>query len=80
MRPKPTALMILPVAGLLVSLGVFALAQQVEEGKRARTLSRDGQMVHVLPATLETSQWGWLDPKEPLKLVVNSGDTVAVET
>ena len=26
------------------------------------------------------TQWGWLDPKEPPKLVVNSGDTVAVET
>jgi len=35
---------------------------------------------HVLRATLETTQWGWLDPKEPPKLVVNSGDTVAVET
>ncbi len=34
----------------------------------------------MLPATLETTQWGWLDPKEPPKLIVNSGDTVAVET
>src|SRR2546425_13313320 len=39
-----------------------------------------GGKYHVLPATLETTQWGWLDPKEPPKLVVNSGDTVAVET
>jgi len=80
MRPKSVALMILIVAGLLVSLGVFAVAQQIEEGKRARTVARGGQQVHVLPATLETTQWGWLDPKEPPKLVVNSGDTVAVET
>jgi acetamidase/formamidase len=35
---------------------------------------------HRLPATLDTVQWGWLDPKEPPKLKVNSGDTVAIET
>jgi acetamidase/formamidase len=35
---------------------------------------------HILPATLETVQWGWLDPKEPPKLTVNSGDTVSIET
>ena len=35
---------------------------------------------HTLPATLETTQWGWLDPKEPPKLTVNSGDTVSIET
>ena len=35
---------------------------------------------HTLPATLETVQWGWLDPAEPSKLTVNSGDTVSIET
>ena len=35
---------------------------------------------HTLPATLETVQWGWLDPAEPPKLTVNSGDTVSIET
>ncbi len=39
-----------------------------------------GAASHVLPATLETTQWGWLDPTEPPKLTVDSGDTVAVET
>jgi acetamidase/formamidase len=34
----------------------------------------------VLPANPETTQWGWLDPAEKPKLVVNSGDTVAIET
>ena len=33
-----------------------------------------------LPATLETVQWGWLDPNEKPKLTVNSGDTISVET
>src|SRR5215207_1246353 len=35
---------------------------------------------HTLPATLETVQWGWLDPREKPKLTIDSGDTVSVET
>ena len=35
---------------------------------------------HSLPATPQTVQWGWLDPKEKPKLTINSGDTVSVET
>ena len=52
----------------------------MDEGKRDRAVAVPGGTYHVLPATLETTQWGWLDPKEPPKLVVKSGDTVAVET
>ena len=70
----------LTVLGLVLALGLYAVAQQVEESKRARTVPAGGGTMHVLPATLETTQWGWLDPKEPPKLAVNSGDTVAVET
>ncbi len=35
---------------------------------------------HTLPATLETVQWGWLDPKEKPRLTIESGDTVSIET
>jgi hypothetical protein len=70
----------LTVLGLVLALGLYAVAQQVEESKRARAVPVGGGTMHVLPATLETTQWGWLDPKEPPKLAVNSGDTVAVET
>src|SRR5215467_13998638 len=35
---------------------------------------------HVLKATKETVQWGWLDPNEPPKLTVSSGDTISIET
>ena len=35
---------------------------------------------HVLPATPENVQWGWLDPTEKAKLTVESGDTISVET
>jgi acetamidase/formamidase len=36
--------------------------------------------VHVLPATLETTQWGWFDNAQPPVLKVDSGDTVVLET
>src|SRR5215470_4424578 len=67
------------VAALLAA-GLYVKAQVPEEAKRDRTVPVGGGAYHVLPATLETTQWGWLDPAEPPKLVVNSGDTVAVET
>ena len=35
---------------------------------------------HTLAATLDTVQWGWLDPQEKPKLTVNSGDTISIET
>jgi len=70
----------LALAALLLTLGLYATAQQMDEAKRDRAVAVPGGKYHVLPATLETTQWGWLDPKEPPKLVVSSGDTVAVET
>jgi acetamidase/formamidase len=33
-----------------------------------------------LKATPENVQWGWLDPKEPPRLTIESGDTVSIET
>src|ERR1044072_4407393 len=36
--------------------------------------------IHVLPATLETTQWGWFDNSQPPVLRVHSGDTIILET
>jgi acetamidase/formamidase len=36
--------------------------------------------VHLLPATLETTQWGWFDNAQPPVLKIDSGDTVVFET
>src|SRR5260370_24280860 len=36
--------------------------------------------VHVLPATLETTQWGWFNNAQPPVLHVASGDTMLFET
>jgi hypothetical protein len=71
----------LATLALLLTAGLYAIAQQaMDESKRDRAVAVQGGKYHLLPATLETTQWGWLDPKESPKLVVNSGDTVAVET
>ena len=40
----------------------------------------NGKKVHLLPATLDTTQWGWFDNAQPPVLRVNSGDTVVMET
>jgi acetamidase/formamidase len=58
---------------LLLTAGLYAVAQQ-------RTVTVEGQKLHILPATLETTQWGWLDPNEPPKLTMKSGELVAIET
>lgn len=36
--------------------------------------------VHLLPATMETTQWGWFDNAQPPVLKIDSGDTVILET
>src|SRR6058998_4276925 len=72
---------IVVAVALVLGAGLQAFAQPpIEEGKRDRAITVPGGKFYVLPATLETTQWGWLDPNEPPKLVVNSGDTVAIET
>ena len=39
-----------------------------------------GKKIHLLPATLETTQWGWFDNSQPPVLRVHSGDTIVLET
>ena len=74
------------IVALVLGAGFYAIAQQpyqltpLDESKRDRAVGVGGGKYHVLPATLETTQWGWLDPNEQPKLTINSGDTVAVET
>src|SRR5258705_6271074 len=66
--------------------GLYAVAPKpyqpapLDEAKRDRSVAAAGGTYHVLPATLQTTQWGWLDPAEPPKVTVKSGDTVAIET
>ncbi len=40
----------------------------------------NGKKMHLLPATLDTTQWGWFDNAQAPVLRVNSGDSVVMET
>jgi acetamidase/formamidase len=40
----------------------------------------NGKKVYLLPATLDTTQWGWFDNAQAPVLRVNSGDTIVMET
>jgi acetamidase/formamidase len=68
-----------PVSTLLLT---GLLAGATGHAEMARKLSGAGTAGrrHVLAATQDTVQWGWLDPREPPKLSIASGDSVAIET
>lgn len=40
----------------------------------------NGKTLHMLPATFDTTQWGWFDNAQPPVLRVHSGDTIILET
>ena len=61
-------------ACLLASLGNDAIAQSTT------IASHLPGKVHLLPATLETTQWGWFVNAQPPVLTIDSGDTVIIET
>src|SRR5436189_641697 len=79
LRTKKRLVTSFAVIVLLCGAAFYALAQQTGEAKKAPA-PQAGPKRHKLAATLETVQWGWLDPKEPPKLTVDSGDTVSIET
>ena len=85
-RAKKRFLTVLTIAVVVLAAGLYAVAQQpyqlapLDETKRDRSVAAAGGTYHVLPATLQTTQWGWLDPAEPPKVTIKSGDTVAIET
>src|SRR5438105_13622103 len=64
--PSPTATISLPSAG------------PPDPNLRIVNLP-GGRKLHLLPATLETTQWGWFDNAQPPVLRINSGDTVVLE-
>src|SRR5262245_16301764 len=86
----------LSLAGaLLVAAGAFAQNQPPPPGEQATIPSPtpgppdpslpvvklpNGKRMHMLPAPLETTQWGWFDNAQPPVLRVNSGDTIVLET
>jgi acetamidase/formamidase len=88
------ALALVGAAGAALVVGVLAQAPQplpptatialpsagpADSKLRALPLP-NGKKMHLLPATLETTQWGWFDNAQPPVLRVQSGDTVVLET
>ena len=74
MRVRFSLVASLALAVVAVPSG-FAFAQSIAlPGKKM-----EGSL-HLLPATLETTQWGWFDNAEKPVLHVKSGDTIVLET
>ena len=72
---------------LSVALAAPALAQTgvpspgpADAALRVVEAPRYHGTVHVLPATLETTQWGWFNNAQPPVLTIKPGDTVVMET
>jgi acetamidase/formamidase len=55
------------------------VASTLDEALMTAGVPRKGA-VHLLPATLETTQWGWFNNAQPPVLHIKSGDTVVMET
>jgi acetamidase/formamidase len=72
------------IAGLAALALIFPFARhgcaQQAAGSESATHASGKSRHYSLPATPENVQWGWYDPAERPKLVVNSGDTVSIET
>src|SRR5215831_20877659 len=67
--------------GAIATIG--SVAQQALSGAQKLMVVQATRLpgkVHILPATLETTQWGWFDNAELPRLTIDSGDTVVFET
>jgi acetamidase/formamidase len=59
----------------------FAPASTADQEKlRTVPAKRLAGKVHLLPATMETTQWGWFNNAQPPVLHVDSGDSIVFET
>jgi len=79
LRTKKGIMAVLWMVALIFAITFYAVAQQTGEAKKPAAKEPAGKR-HRLEATLDTVQWGWLDPKESPKLTIESGDVVSVET
>src|SRR5713226_597617 len=69
----------LATALLIAASSVCAGAQPQNASEKGAGQKPTGKH-YVLPANKDTVQWGWLDPTEKPKVVVDSGDTISIET
>ena len=70
-----------PKGGIFaVSAIAMLLASDAATAQSVAIASKTKGKVHLLPATLETTQWGWFDNSQAPVLTIDSGDTVVLET
>ena len=74
MKVTPRLLPLAIAAGLALAAALPAQSQSIAPASRV-----PGKL-HLLPATLETTQWGWFDNAQAPVLTIDSGDTVVMET
>ncbi len=65
--------------GALAGAALVVMPQQAGAQSVAVATGTPGKL-HLLPATLETTQWGWFNNAQPPVLRIDSGDTVVLET
>ena len=64
----------------LLAAAMMSLAFGSAHGQASVTWSAVPGKLYLLPATLETTQWGWFDNAQAPVLTVDSGDTIVLET
>jgi len=67
------------LAILVAGTGLATTVRNVEAQNVVPATGTPGQ-VHILPANLETTQWGWYDNAQKPVLTVKPGDTIVLET
>ena len=80
MKAGKRSLVIATVIAALAGGAVIAQQSKPQRGSHDWAPPVKAGKHHTLAATLETVQWGWLDPAEKPKLTVESGDTISIET
>lgn len=68
------------IARTAIALAIAALAAPATLAQSVAITPKYPGKTHLLPATLETTQWGWFDNAQPPVLKIDSGDTVVFET
>jgi acetamidase/formamidase len=64
----------------LLAGGIWLAAAADVNAQSVAVASGTTGKVHLLPATLETTQWGWFNNAQAPVLRIDSGDTVVLET
>ena len=70
----------LSIVLLISAVSFCAHHAQAQKASEKTPAQKSTGKHYVLPANKDTVQWGWYDATEKPKLVVNSGDTVSIET